>query len=370
MPDNASPRLRLRKQETNANNNIWGTYLNDDVIELIDEAIAGVTAVAVNGAVSLTSVNFDPDQARRAVLIFTGAGGFDVTIPAVEKVYVVHNKAAAAIGVKTGGGAVASVGAGSRALVYSDGVDVVSVANNATQPVGSVMDFAGSAAPSGWLLCAGQAVSRTTYAALFAVIGTTWGAGDGTTTFNVPDLRGRVTAGKDDMGGSAAGRLTNSGTGNPGINGAALGAAGGVDRVTLTQAQLASHAHAVTDPTHTHGKTETAHTHTSLDHIHQWYDYGAGLGSNVIDGTNVSGNAASWNSTADPIPIADPLASDYYTTGKTLRGGAIADVNGATSNVSINAASTGISLSNNGSSEAHPNAQPTAIVNKIIYTGL
>jgi microcystin-dependent protein len=116
---------------------------------------------------------------------------------------------------------------------------------HALMPTGAVLPFAGSSAPTGYLLCYGQAVSRTTYAALFGVIGTTYGVGDGSTTFNLPDLRGRVAAGKDDMGGSAASRLTNSGTGNPGIAGATLGAAGGSDRHTLTVAQMPSHSHAV-----------------------------------------------------------------------------------------------------------------------------
>jgi microcystin-dependent protein len=114
-----------------------------------------------------------------------------------------------------------------------------------TFPVGTVLSYAGSTAPTDWLLCFGQAVSRTTYAGLFAVVGTTYGAGDGSTTFNVPDLRGRVAAGKDDMGGSAAGRLTNTGTGNPGINGATLGASGGVDRHTMTTAEMPAHTHPV-----------------------------------------------------------------------------------------------------------------------------
>ena len=64
-------------------------------------------------------------------------------------------------------------------------------------PTGSVIPFAGQTAPEGWLLCQGQAVSRTTYAQLFAVIGTTFGSGDGSTTFNLPDLRGRVAVGVD-----------------------------------------------------------------------------------------------------------------------------------------------------------------------------
>ena len=59
----------------------------------------------------------------------------------------------------------------------------------ADAPIGAILAFGGSSAPAGWLLCQGQAISRTTYAALFAVIGTAFGAGDGSTTFNVPDLR-------------------------------------------------------------------------------------------------------------------------------------------------------------------------------------
>lgn len=104
-------------------------------------------------------------------------------------------------------------------------------------PSGVVLPFAGSAAPYGWLLCFGQAVSRTTYAALFAALGTTYGSGDGSTTFNLPDLRGRVAGGKDNMGGTAANRLTSGGSG---VNGLVLGAAGGSQTQALTLAQLPS----------------------------------------------------------------------------------------------------------------------------------
>lgn len=107
-------------------------------------------------------------------------------------------------------------------------------------PAGSVMPYAGTSEPSGWLFARGQAVSRATYAALFSAIGTTYGAGDGSTTFALPDLRGRVVAGKDDMGGSSANRLTNQ---SGGLDGDVLGATGGAETHTLTTAQLASHSH-------------------------------------------------------------------------------------------------------------------------------
>ena len=69
-------------------------------------------------------------------------------------------------------------------------------------PSGIIMPFAGATTPAGWLLCDGSAISRTTYSSLFTALGTTHGAGDGSTTFNLPDLRGRTIAGKDDMGGA------------------------------------------------------------------------------------------------------------------------------------------------------------------------
>lgn len=106
--------------------------------------------------------------------------------------------------------------------------------NNAICPVGSMMDYGGTAAPSLWLLCYGQAIDRTTYASLFTAIGTTYGVGDGSTTFNVPDIRGRVTAGQDDMGGSSANRLTGT---SGGVDGDVLGGVGGLETHTLAASE-------------------------------------------------------------------------------------------------------------------------------------
>lgn len=126
-------------------------------------------------------------------------------------------------------------------------------------PLGVALDYTGAAAPSSqWALAAGQAISRTTFAAYFSLVGTTYGAGDGSTTFNIPDLRGRTVFGVDNMGGSAANRITVAG-GN--FDGTVLGGNGGAQNHTLTTAELAAHNHTatstVTDPGHTHTYTTT-----------------------------------------------------------------------------------------------------------------
>jgi microcystin-dependent protein len=104
-------------------------------------------------------------------------------------------------------------------------------------PIGVVNPFAGATAPSNWLLCDGSSLSTTTYANLFAVIAYAYG-GSGA-NFSLPDLRGRAIAGKDNMGGTAASRLTAT------VLTAAntLGATGGTETHSLTIAQLATHTH-------------------------------------------------------------------------------------------------------------------------------
>ena len=113
-----------------------------------------------------------------------------------------------------------------------------SAAVSVLMPTSTILSYAGSSAPTGYLLCDGSAISRTTYSDLFGIVGTTYGVGDGSTTFNIPDLRGRVIAGKDDLGGSAANRLTGQTNLNDSL---------GVESVTLTAAQsgLPSHSHTI-----------------------------------------------------------------------------------------------------------------------------
>ena len=116
-------------------------------------------------------------------------------------------------------------------LKYYDGTtwNEVGTTIATLSPTGSIVQFAGSTAPTGWLLCEGQAVSRTTYADLFAIIGTTYGTGNGSTTFNLPNLKGRVPVGYDST-------QTEFDT---------MGETGGEKAVTLGLQHLPNHTHTV-----------------------------------------------------------------------------------------------------------------------------
>ena len=120
-------------------------------------------------------------------------------------------------------------------------ITAAKMASSAVTPAGIISPYAGTTAPTGWLMCYGQLVSRTIESDLFAAISDIYGTGDGSTTFNVPDLRGRVIAGQDDMGGSSANRLTGQLSGQ--MNGDTLGATGGAESVTLSTAQMPAHTH-------------------------------------------------------------------------------------------------------------------------------
>jgi microcystin-dependent protein len=108
------------------------------------------------------------------------------------------------------------------------------------------------------LFCFGQEVSQATYAALYSVLSTTYNTGgEAVGNFRLPDLRGRSVFGRDNMGGTTASRITNSGTDNSGIAGTTLGATGGDQRM---------HQHTHTQNAHTH--TQNAHNHTQNAHSH------------------------------------------------------------------------------------------------------
>jgi len=135
--------------------------------------------------------------------------------------------------------------------------DVMNEIKNSLLPVGSLVSYAGATAPEGYLLCDGTSVSRTTYATLFSVLSTTYGAGDGTTTFNLPDLRGRMPIGSGNDG-----VAENNQTRTRGVK-------GGDTRLQ----------------THTH--VQNAHTHIQNAHGHD-------LGGGQSFGMSFGGNAGAF----------------------------------------------------------------------------
>lgn len=120
MVDTPSPLLRLRLQEKGTNVNIWGEFLNG-LFQMLEQSAHGVVAITVSGPVTLTSINYVEDQARKKVLLLTGTGGA-VTIPGVAHVYLVRN-ACSGVVTFTNGGVTASVQPGQAQFVFTDGTD-------------------------------------------------------------------------------------------------------------------------------------------------------------------------------------------------------------------------------------------------------
>jgi microcystin-dependent protein len=147
-------------------------------------------------------------------------------------------------------------------------------------PSGAVIDFGGATAPDGWLLCDGSPVSRETYARLYDIIGTTYGIGDGATTFNVPDSRGRSSMG--------------AGTG-AGLTARLLGDKTGEETHTLTGAEsgLPAHKHTVPWRDNTSGSGSDNDTGTMT----------AGVLGTVDTSTTVAANASQGHNTIHPVIV-------------------------------------------------------------------
>jgi microcystin-dependent protein len=211
-------------------------------------------------------------------------------------------------------------------------------------PPGVLVPYAGTTAPQGFLLCQGQAVSRSTYAGLFAVIGTLHGTGDGSTTFNVPDLRGRVAFGYD--GSQTEFNL--------------VGKKGGAKTVTATTASLAPHSHPVpTFGAHSHGMNNSpAMGAESAVHTHD-----DGQGGFVVRSTAGSGG---WLvGTTDPSPGTSMRITYIARTLQESPGH-----NHSLSNVLTNLSGgfAGLSTSSVGSGAAVPSLNPYVTIQYVIKT--
>ena len=190
-----------------------------------------------------------------------------------------------------------------------------------TVPAGLIEPFAGSTVPTGFLLCDGTAVSRTTYATLYAVIGDTFGAGDGSSTFNLPDLSGRVP-----LGASMS---------------HALGTTGGSETVTLTVSELPSHMHEV--PQHGHadtiGAATPAFTHIITQPVFAYNKANTGttsLNSASTRNPCISSSATGWTATRTTDVSVGNHAATACTVSGSIANAAAFDSNSIGGNLSHN----------------------------------
>ena len=206
-------------------------------------------------------------------------------------------------------------------------------------PAGIVQWSAAAAVPAGYLECDGALVSRVTYAALYAAIGTTFGGGDGSTTFALPNLARRTIVG---AGGEATTAL-----------GSAVGATGGAESHTLTLAEMPPHGHSTSaSGAHRHG-AGSLRTDTQADHSHEM-DISDEPAAQARD---VSGSPRTLNTVSvgerSQFEPTDPAGAHSH------------DVSGFTSTGNVHSHTIG----NTGGGLPHPTLQPSMVLRAIISTG-
>ena len=233
MTSTYTPSLRIQEMGNGDQPGTWGTTTNLNWT-LMEQAVAGVLSISMTNAdYTLTSLNGVSDEARNMVIVATGtiSNTYQIVAPLEPKVYVVVNNTVGGFDITFGSstGAVVTIPHNYAVVVYGDGTNFypgntasandfrvlgdlyvdngiaaignaviggsltlagnLSVTGGSTiVPVGTITLYPSSTPPTGFLICSGQAVSRGTYAALFALVGTTFGNGDGSTTFNLPTL--------------------------------------------------------------------------------------------------------------------------------------------------------------------------------------
>lgn len=219
---------------------------------------------------------------------------------------------------------------------------------------GTVLDFAGAVAPVGWLLCDGSSVSRTTYANLFAVIGATHGSGDGSTTFGLPDGRGRVIAGKGDMGGTPAARL------NVNLNGTTTAGSAVVTGLSSTaNLSVGMFVYGATIPASaTIASIDSATQVTLNTGVGVTAGTATALRFGMLDATALG---ASGGSQTHKL-VASQMPSHTHQYGAVTNTGSSGIAGGTGYTTPLTASGSA------GGDQAHPNVQPTLILNKIIKT--
>ena len=210
MVSTFTPNGHLELQGTGDNSGTWGSVLNNNVITVIDTIFGGVQTLSL----SSTDITVSTTQSQNNAILLTGVltNNVAVIFPSIGRTFYIANNTTGAFSVTmqtTSAGNSVVIPQGASGF-YVFNVHDVLVPTLPGIPIGTVQTFAMSTAPSGWLECDGSAISRTTYAGLFNLIGTTYGVGNGTTTFNSPDMRGYFARGWDHGRGVDPGRTLGS----------------------------------------------------------------------------------------------------------------------------------------------------------------
>jgi microcystin-dependent protein len=186
MADSFSTLLNLRLQQTGGNSNTWGDLLNSDVFVPLENAIAGRTSYTVTGGT--LDLSAAPIQHGAISLQGTLTADQTIILPNLSKQLLVFNNLAGAFALllKTATGGAIAIPQATQKRLYCDGAG--NLYRDDRAEVGEIKFFATTTAPPGYYPCDGRAISRAANPDLFAAIGTTWGPGNGATTFNVPDL--------------------------------------------------------------------------------------------------------------------------------------------------------------------------------------
>ena len=203
---------------------------------------------------------------------------------------------------------------------FYDGTSWSTVGSSSTidMPIGSVQPWLGASAPSGWLLCTGQAVSRSTYSSLFSIVSTRFGTGDGTTTFNLPDLQGYQVVGAA----AGSGNIDSTGTFRAGITDSYS--------VASHSGTAAAHSHSFTytaftetqhDYTHSHTATVaettvtlTAHTYTDTSNAGQSHTHTPSNASGASQTATATGSIRASSGHTHAVPT---VTTDTHTHGVT-----------------------------------------------------
>ncbi|MCA3377154.1 MAG: tail fiber protein [Roseomonas sp.] len=223
-----------------------------DVFAVFDPAAREVVSITATATLALADLG--------NTVVFTGASAATLNLPAVASAplgsgWLIRNAGTAALTIDPNaaetinGLSVLVLPAGMTAEVLRNGSAWTAMIHGFGRMVGEYVPLAAGTLPPLCVWPNGQNLSRSSYSALFGALGTTYGAGDGSTTFGTPDIRGRGLFALDNLGGTAANRIT---SGVSGIAGATLGAAGGDERIGTHGHTSTAHNHGINDPGHVH----------------------------------------------------------------------------------------------------------------------